>query len=385
MTAAGWPAAPPYPTFRGESGVASVRILDGGAEAYPRMLAAIDDAHSRVHLEVYGFAPLGVGRDFLDALTRASRRRTKVRVVIDGFGTARNGRAIATQLRRSGCDVRIHNRLRAALLGRIGRMHRKLLLVDDAVAFVGGINIGDENLARGGRRGWADIALEIRGPECRRLGRQLRREPVGESPGGLRILLSGLGGGWRLRHRYLRAFAAARHRIDIAHGYFLPDAGILRAITAAARRGVRVRLLLAGDSDVPFSRMATRSLHRHLMAAGLEISEWTRSVLHAKVATIDDRRLLLGSFNLDPFSLANLESLVDVDDPDVVERAQCWMDAHFSGSHSVTAFEAGSRARRWFFDPVGRAIVRIAVAASRAMAPPMWSLATARAGHEMAE
>jgi cardiolipin synthase len=161
------------------------------------------------------------------------------------------------------------------LVGRFGRNHPKILLVDDEVAFLGGINIGDENVAEGVRLGWADLALEIRGPQCARLGEMIRREPQRPVDSSLRIYLSGLGGGWRLRRRYLKAFARARQRIDVAHGYFLPDHGVVRAITAAARRGVQVRLLLAGRSDVPFARAATRSLYRRLFAAGVSIHEWS--------------------------------------------------------------------------------------------------------------
>jgi cardiolipin synthase A/B len=171
-----------------------------------------------------------------------------------------------------------------------------------------------------------------------------------------------------LRRRYLRAFAGARHRIHVAHGYFLPDAGVVRAITAAVRRGVGVRLLLAGRSDVLFARAATRSLYRRLLAAGVTIHEWSGSVLHAKVATVDGRRLLVGSFNLDPFSLANLEALVEVDDTHVVEQADAWIQDHFSRSRSMTSVEASSRLQRWLLDPLGRFVARLADAFSRVIA-----------------
>jgi cardiolipin synthase len=260
------------------------------------------------------------------------------------------------------------------LLGRLGRNHRKVLLVDDEIAFLGGINIGDENVATVGEVGWADLALEIRGPQCARLGQRIRREPRRPVESSLRIELCGLGGGWRLRRRYLVAFATAKQRIHIAHGYFLPDRGIVRAITSAARRGVEVRLLLAGRSDIPFARAATRSLYRQLLAAGVHIHEWTRSVLHAKVATIDGRRLLVGSFNLDPFSLANLETLVEVDDPRIVDEGEAWIQSRFVDATVMTSVEAASRPRRWVLDPLGRMIARLVDAISRIVAnrsPPI--------------
>ncbi len=346
----------------------SVELLDGGEQAYPRMLLAIARAQRSVHLEVYAFAPSGVGARFVDALAHAASRGVTVQVVIDGWGSARGGRAVAAALLEAGCAVRIHNRLLALLVGRFGRNHRKVLVVDDEVAFVGGINIGDENVGDGVRLGWADLALEIRGPQCARLGQLIRRERHRSVDSSLRIYVCGLGGGWRLRRRYLKAFARARQRIDVAHGYFLPDRGVVRAITAAARRGVQVRLLLAGRSDVPFARAATRSLYRRLLAAGVTIHEWSGSVLHAKVATVDGRCLLVGSFNLDPFSLANLEALVEVADTLVVEQGEAWIEDHFARSRSMTSVEASSWVQRWLLDPFGRLVARLADTISRVIA-----------------
>lgn len=346
----------------------SVQLLDGGDQAYPRMLMAIAQARRSVELEVYTFAPSGVGARFIEALGQAASRGVLVRVMIDGWGSARHGRAVANSLRKTGCVVQIHHRLLALLVGRFGRNHRKILLIDDEVAFLGGINIGDENVDRGAYPGWADLALAIRGPQCARLGAMIRRQPLGPVDSSVRIHLCGLGGGWRLRRRYIKTFADARTSIHIAHGYFLPDHGVVRAITSAARRGVDVRLLLAGRSDVPFARAATRSLYRRLLAAGVTIHEWNESVLHAKVATVDGHHLLLGSFNLDPFSLANLEALVEVNDNAVVQQTEAWIQEHMERSRTITSLEATSRLRRWLLDPLGWLVARIADASSRVIA-----------------
>jgi cardiolipin synthase len=279
------------------------------------------------------------------------------------------GLTVAAALRAAGCEVRIYHRLLALLLGRFGRNHRKLLLVDDELVILGGININDENLDEGARTGWADLALEIRGPPCAQLGRSLRREPPRpEAASHLRIELCGLGGGWRLRRRYLEAFAHARERIQVAHGYFLPDGGIVRALTRAARRGVEVRLLLAGRSDVPLARAATRSLYRKLLRAGVSIHEWSDSVLHAKVACVDGAHLLVGSFNLDPFSLANMETLVTVSDSPVVGQGEAWIVDHLARARPVTGVEASSRLNRWLLEPMGRLVARLVDAFSRVVA-----------------
>jgi cardiolipin synthase len=345
----------------------SIALLDGGDSAYPRMLQALGQARRRVHLEIYAFEPTGIGATFTTALSSAAARGVKVVVVIDGWGSVLGGNTVATTLRASGCEVRIHNRLRLALVGRFTRNHRKLLLVDDEVAFIGGINIGDENVTDPSRPGWADLALELRGPVCAHLGRRLRREravPAEAREAGVRVWLAGLGQGWQLRRRYLSLFASATTRIDLAHGYFLPEHRVVRALVAAARRGVQVELLLSGASDVPFVRTATRRLYRRLLKAGVHIHEWRGSVLHAKVCCVDSRALLLGSFNLDPWSLTNLETLVTVTEKPVVRDAQAWVARHLAIAHEVTELEMSGVWQRWFFDPLGQFVASVVQAVS---------------------
>ncbi len=336
-------------------------LLDGGAEAYPRMLEAIDSATLRVHLEVYAFEREGVGSRFVSALTAAAHRGVEVKVIVDGWGSIGESRALASTLREAGIKVRIHNPLTSVFLGRIWRNHRKLLLVDDAVAFLGGINIGDRYAAQEGRPGWADLALELRGDLCARLRARLNAGASTLEAGPVRLLLSGFGGGWRLRARYLAALAQARRRVVLAHAYFLPDRGFVRALKRAARRGVEVHLLLPGRSDVPFARVATQRLYRTLLKAGVRIHEWTATTLHAKAAVVDDQRLLVGSFNLDPLSLVNLETLVEVEDAALAAEATRWMERHMELSTPVSLEDcAGSGVRRWLLEVVGLAVARFA-------------------------
>jgi cardiolipin synthase len=306
-----------------------LRLLDGGAAAYPAMLDAIDGAREEIFLEVYAFALDAVGLRFVEALDAAARRGVRVRVVLDGWGSAPHAHELARQLEAAGCQAEIFNRMLFALLGRWRRNHRKVLAVDGEVAYVGGLNIGAEYGLPGEPQSgaWADLAVEVRGPTAEWLLRRGRRER-GHSPAGpFRIWLSGLGGGRRLRRRYLKAIGGARVRVLLAHAYFLPDRRLVRSITAAARRGVQVRLVLPARSDVTLMRPAARHLYRRLLAAGVEVREWPGSVLHAKVAVVDGLRLLLGSFNLDPLSLANLEVLAEAEDRELAAEGARWIEA----------------------------------------------------------
>ena len=344
----------------------SVTVLGGGREAFPRMLEAIRGARQEILLEVYQFSRDGVGEEFRAALAGAAQRGVRVSVVLDGWGSALDGRWLQAMLQRDGCRVRIYNPLRSLVTGRFRRNHRKLLLVDGEVAFLGGINISDAFAGSGagdGDPGWLDLALEVRGPAVAWLERRLRgggREPP--PPGRVHIRLSGLGGARPLRRRYRKAFGAARSEILAAHSYFIPDRRFVRSITAAARRGVKVTLLLAGRSDVPLARAATRRLYRPLLAAGVDIREWTRSVHHAKVAVVDGTRLLVGSFNLDPLSLSNLESLVEVEDAEVAGAVRRWIETSLGDARRVEMADLARRPRvaAWAADALGLAVARSA-------------------------
>jgi cardiolipin synthase len=323
-------------------------LLDGGVEAFPRMVLAIEQARKTVQLEMYLFRLDATGQCFVAALSAAAARGVEVRVSLDGWGSSQDAREIEAELVAAGCTVSIHAWRWWFLFRALERNHRKLLLVDESVAFVGGINVGDEYGVDGGAIGWADLAVEIRGAACARLARELRRESLQEPQGPIRVHLANRGGGWRLRRRYLEAFRGARTSIQLAQGYFLPNRQLLRALIEAARRGVEVAVLLPAQSDVPFARLAMRYVYAPLLAGGVRIWNWDRSVLHAKAAVIDGRKLLVGSFNLEPLSLISMEALVEADDAGAAAQGERWMREHFALADAVERSQpAGTQPLSW--------------------------------------
>jgi cardiolipin synthase len=346
-------------------GEETVRLLAGGREVYPPMLAAIRAARSEVFLEVYAFSPEGIGAVFIEALSAAARRGVGVRVVIDAWGSAPGTAEVEASLGAAGCEVQVFGSMLGVLRGRLRRNHRKILAVDGEVAFLGGLNVADEyGLPEPppGEAPWADLALELRGPVAAWLQRRARREQAWSPPGPVRVWLSGFGGAGRLRRRYLKAFGGAQRSLLLAHAYFMPDRHVVRSIAAAARRGVEVKLVLPGRSDVALVRPATRRLYRKLLRAGVEISEWTPSVLHAKAAVVDGERLLVGSFNLDPFSLANLEALAEVALAGPAQDGERWIRARFEEGERVTPerLGAGTWLERFLIESIGPLVARVA-------------------------
>lgn len=338
-----------------------VDLLSGGENAFPRMVAAIEGASQRVHLEVYTFERGFWGNRFLDVLSAAAQRGVRVRVTIDGFGSSKEGRELVEEMKRRHIAASVYNPLSALLRGKLVRNHRKVLIVDDEIAFVGGINVADEYATMGARRGWADLALEIRGPSARALAQQVWTGHARSFPGRLRIWLSGIGGGRRLRLRYVQAFQESKERIFVAHAYFLPDAGLLRALRKAAKRGVQVTLLLAGRSDVLFALAATQRLYVKLLESGIRIFEWQKSILHAKAAVVDGKRFLVGSFNLDPLSLSNLEALVELTEPRVALKGENWIQAHVKDAKEVTLADCERHGfNAFWWNLLGLAVARAA-------------------------
>ncbi len=329
-----------------------VVLLQSGAEFFPSLVAAIDAARHDVWFETYIFAGDETGLRVAGALARAAERGVAVRLMVDGYGTRALPAGVAQRLAGAGVRVLSYSPL-PWLLGldreRLRRLHRKLACVDGRVAFVGGINVLDDlwDPNHGAlEHPRLDYAVRLRGPvvasvhaSMSRLWRQVTaaQAPLRERARGALGQIGGLPAlrlprrlrAWRARPRprapragmramlllrdnlanrraiereYLRAIGNARREVLIANAYFFPGRRFRRALAEAARRGVRVRLLLQGRAEYVLPHLATQALYDPLLRAGVEIVEYHRSFLHAKVAVVDDWATV-GSSNIDPFSL----------------------------------------------------------------------------------
>ena len=328
-----------------------LRLIEGGEAYFRRLIEAIDQARSQVQLETYIFDFHGAAVAVAEALERAALRGVRVWLVVDGVGTGSLPAAWAQRFARAGVDCRVYSPLGALGLlipSRWRRLHRKLVVVDGQQAFCGGINILDDWFdPRHGQltHPRLDFAVQARGALVQRVQetmtrlwwrlqavRHVRQHNFPEAFSSFRA--AGLHLPWshpetatgdqivaraglllrdNVRHRtriekaYLKAIASARHEVVIANAYFLPGRRLRKALVMAVRRGVRVRLILQGRYEYFMQFHAVRPVYAMLLAAGVEIHEFTASFLHAKVAVVDpdhDRPwATVGSSNLDPLSL----------------------------------------------------------------------------------
>ncbi len=313
--------------------------LADGRQAFKRAMSAIDQAGRRVDMEMYIFAADASGRAFLEHLVEAAKRGVTVRVLVDSFGSITLSDSFWQPLREAGGEVRWFNPIR---LGRFAlRNHRKLLVCDDAVGFVGGFNVSDDYAGDGVTHGWRDLGLEIRGtavamlsgsfaaswsnaelrqPRIPQFRRSRSRAAIHDSR--CDLLLSGPGRNSNFIQRQLLNDLRVAREVDVMVAYFLPTRRLRRALVRVARRGGRVRMIFAGKSDVPMAQDAGNSLYGRLLRAGIGIWEYQPQILHAKIIVIDDN-VYVGSSNLDTRSLQiNYELMLRVKDTKLAGEAR---------------------------------------------------------------
>ncbi len=304
-----------------------VALLVDGAAAFPAMLDAIARAHASVVLESYIFAADATGERFMAALVERALAGVTVRLLVDGVGTMGVPGSFFAALEHAGGQVRIFRPPRVSWSWQRlwVRDHRKLLVVDDRIAFIGGLNISDDYAPTSWHGGaWHDMHASVEGPAARELTKVINRTwrwsrrgdvpvPLGEAaPVGdtaVQILESRLTKRHSVGRAYRQAIHHARQSVRITNAYFIPDRGVRRALRNACARGVRVQLLLAGRTDVRAVQFASRALYARLLRWGVEIYDWDDRVLHAKTAVIDGAWCSIGSYNMDRRSLLhNLEA-----------------------------------------------------------------------------
>ncbi|HEY1075280.1 MAG TPA: cardiolipin synthase ClsB [Fontimonas sp.] len=311
-----------------------VRLLENGEQYYPAVFKAIREAREEVLLETFIIFDDGVGRELKEALIQAARNGARVAMTVDGYGTAELPRSYIDELVAVGVDFRSFDP-RPTLLGMrtnaFRRLHRKIVVVDRRLGFVGGINYSDDHLLDYGDESKQDYAVEVEGPivddlraltiaalkgermpRTRRWWRRREQERItGGSEGGNALLT------WRDNDRhqddielhYRLAMRQAQREIIVANAYFFPGFRLLREFTKAARRGVKVYLILQGQPDQPIMRWAAQTLYDYLLHSGVVIYEYCQRPFHGKVAVIDEDWCTVGSSNLDPLSLSlNLEA-----------------------------------------------------------------------------
>ena len=316
-----------------------IQLLENGDNYYPALFAAIARAQRKVILETFIWFEDDVGWQLHAVLLKATRRGIRVEVLLDGYGSPDLSERFVNELSAAGVIFRYYDprpRLFGMRTNLFRRMHRKIVVIDETTAFVGGINYSAEHMTDYGPEAKQDYAVQVEGPvvqdilqfelenlpaseETRRWWLRRRHQPaINRSPGEAQALFV-----WRdnqehrddIERHYLKMLANARREVIIANAYFFPGYRLLHAMRNAARRGVRGKLIVQGEPDIPIVKVGARLLYRYLVNGGVQIFEYRRRPLHGKVALADDHWATVGSSNLDPLSLSlNLEANLIIHD-----------------------------------------------------------------------
>ncbi|HQN64553.1 MAG TPA: cardiolipin synthase ClsB [Methylophilus sp.] len=323
------------------SGGNQITLLKDGVEFFPALETAIDEALHEIYIQTYIFEFDHIGIRIANALKRAAQRGVLVCVLLDGFGCRTLDKSHIQLLEQAGVNVMIYRpRISPWTLkrNRLRRMHRKMAVIDGRVGFVGGINIIDDNNTPDHVPPRIDYAVRVEGfllqsmrhsvttlwqkmswlhfrkkPQSR-LPKILPKQQVGNMHAKL-LLRDNVMHRRDIEDAYLELIRRAEQEILIANAYFLPGLRFRHALRDAAKRGVKVILLLQGRVEYVLLDFASHALYSHLLRDGIEIHEYRKSFMHSKVAVVDGRWAMVGSSNIDLFSLLmSHEANVLVDD-----------------------------------------------------------------------
>jgi len=288
----------------------SVQLIRGGAGYFSKMEEMIDSSLYSIHLQVYIFDENETGNRIADALIKAAKRNVKIYLLVDGYASQRLSDSFIFRLRDAGVNFAYFEqvfRTRYFYIGR--RMHAKVLVVDSFKAMVAGINISDRYNDINNIPAWLDWGIYVEGEtaevlnnNCIALWNRSRTRPKyipvksawadfsHEEECQVRVRRND----WVKRRTeitksYLEMFKRAQSHIIIMSGYFWPARRLLRKMAAASRRGVKIKLILAGHSDIDIAKHAERYMYRWLFRNSIEIYEYQDNVLHGKIAVYDNK------------------------------------------------------------------------------------------------
>ena len=333
-------------------------VLLNGDRIFPAMLDAIRSAQKSISFETYIYWEGTIGHEFTEALAERARAGVKVHVLLDWIGSMKIDDASLDAMRRAGVQVhRYHKPVWWKLARLNNRTHRKLLIVDGKVGFTGGVGIADK--WRGNAQDkdhWRDTHFRVEGPVVGQMQAVFNDNwtkatgaildgPLyfpalvaqGDMPAQM-FSSSPTGGGESMHLMYLLAITAARHTIHLSNSYFVPDELAIKALVAAAKRGVDVRIITPGpDIDSDIVRAASRERWGELLAAGIKMAEYQPTMYHVKALVVDSLLVSVGSTNFDNRSfILNDEANLNVLDRDFAKQQEAVFEDDWKHARPIT-------------------------------------------------
>jgi cardiolipin synthase len=309
----------------------TIALVHSGEDYFSRLERIILDAKTEIHIQTYIFDYDNIGKKIISALKVAASRNVKINILLDGFGSFSFPEEVLKNLNEIGINIRFFSPFFSANSMYIGRrLHHKIVVVDSKTALIGGINIADKYHGTQTEAPWLDYAVELNDEKIalglqelckdiylrKRIIRRKEIKSVIETDQESTICV--LQNDWLKRknqiyNAYIKNIGNAKKEIIIVGSYFLPGKRLLNSLKKASQNGVKIKLILSGISDIPMARRASCHLYAKLLRYNIEIYEWEKSILHGKVALIDNNWTTIGSFNLNNLSsFASIEMNVGI-------------------------------------------------------------------------
>jgi cardiolipin synthase len=287
-------------------------ILRSGDEYFEKLIHQIKESKYEIQIQVYIFHDDEIGKRIIHELILAAKRGVLVYLLLDDYGSQELTQNSLISLQKAGVRIRKYAPFRKSFFMQMGlRLHHKIIVIDRKWATCGGINLADHYCFLKNDKTWLDFAFEVEGEivldllkVCNRYWKNIPYD--GKIPTinvSTELPMKVIENNWfrsrlAISHYYKTQIRTAKKEIVIVAGYFLPDPVLKGALKRAARRGVKVKIILGGNSDINLMQNAIRFFYSDLLKAGVELFEWDKSVLHAKLAMFDGKSMTIGSYNL---------------------------------------------------------------------------------------
>ncbi len=316
-----------------------VQLIHGGHEYFNLLKLMIGEARETIHLQTYIFDDDATGSEIAEALIDAANRNVKVYLLPDGYASQSLSHSFINHLRNGGVNFRFFQPIFKSKYFYFGRrLHHKLLVIDGKAAMVGGINISNKYNDWNGIPAWLDFALYVKGPIARELcilscktwkgfpkimgltpceAKEIDFDINGEEKSLVRMRRNDwVRGKKQISASYIEMLKKAKKEITILCSYFLPGHEIRNQLVRAASRGVKIKIIMAGRSDIKIAKQAERFIYKDLLENKIEIYEYQKTILHGKVMVCDREWVTIGSYNVNNISAhASIELNLDVYDP----------------------------------------------------------------------
>lgn len=300
--------------------VGSIELVHSGEDYFFRLLRIVSNAQSEIHLQSYIFENDRTGLEIAEALIEAANRQVKLYVLLDGYGSSKLSNIFLENLKQKGINIRFFSPFFSKNNFYIGRrLHHKVVVVDGEIVLIGGINIANKYRGSNTEHPWLDYGVQIEGASIGAPLQQLCKDIyLKKNRTNKEIIQCNfyntdetfvkiLRNDWlkqknEICNSYISALQKADNEVIIVGSYFLPSRRLSNALKSAAKRGIKIKIILSGVSDLPIVMRATHYLYSSLLKQNIELFEWKKSVLHGKLATIDKGWATIGSFNLNHLS-----------------------------------------------------------------------------------